>query len=79
LSSRGDVDDASGFAASQHGEQQTRQQEAGEIIDREAQFEAVDAEFALCAACADPGVVDERVETGAIAPHRVGKRANLGE
>ena len=79
LARRRNVDDARGFAVLQHGQQQTRQQESREIIDREAQFEAVGAEFSPRAARADPGVVDERVETVAIAPHRVGEGANLGE
>ena len=47
LSCRRDVDDARRFVAREHGYQQTRQQEACEIIDREAQFEAVGAELAL--------------------------------
>src|SRR6202789_4527659 len=79
LARRRNVDDARGFLARQHRQQQPRQREAREIIDCEAQFEAVGAEFAPRAAGADPGVVDERVEAVAIAPHRVGKRAHLGE
>ena len=79
LSGRGDVDDARGFAALEHRQQQTRQQEAREIVDGEAQLEAVGAEFAPRAAHADPGVVDEDVEAVAIAPHRLGERADPGE
>src|SRR6202453_5229147 len=79
LARRRNVDDARGFLARQHRQQQPCQQEAREIIDCEAQFEAVGAEFALGATGADPGIVDERVEAVAIAPHRIGERANLGQ
>src|SRR5580698_1976487 len=47
LSRRRDIDDARGFPAREHRQHETRQQEAREIIDREAQFEAVGAEFAF--------------------------------
>src|SRR6202042_2257606 len=78
LARRRNVNYARGFAAREQGQHETRQQEAREIIDREAQFKTVGAEFALRAARADPGVVDEHVETVAIALHRVGERADLG-
>src|SRR6202161_4120946 len=79
LARRRKVNYARGFLARQHWQQQPRQQEAREIIDREAQFETVGAEFAPRPAGADPGVVDERIETVAFAPHGVSERANLGK
>ena len=79
LSDRGDVDDARRFFAAEAGQQPPREQEAGEIVDGEAQLKTVGALFALPAAEADAGVVDEDVETLMFAADNFGKTPHRGE
>ena len=58
-----------------------RQREAGEVVDREAQLEAVVALHPRAAAGArtDPGVVDQHVEAPVPRAHVGGQRADLRE
>ena len=75
----GHIDDAGRRARLDERQEQPRQQEAREIVDRKAQLEAVGADLALCPGRADAGVVDEHVEAVGLAPHRIGQRAHLRE
>jgi hypothetical protein len=60
----GDVDDARRRGGDEAVAQQRREQEAGEVVDREAQLVAIGAlRAAIGVRCADARVVDENVET----------------
>ncbi|HTA32398.1 MAG TPA: hypothetical protein VK721_03155 [Solirubrobacteraceae bacterium] len=76
----GCVDDAGRRGAFERGQQQLREQVAGEVVDREPQLIAVAALHPLAIAGdsrADAGVVDERVQTRDLAERLLGERAHL--
>ena len=68
-----------GRALSRSGRRSLRQQEAGEVIDREAQLETVGADLAGVSGRADPGVVDEDIKGIGLAPPGVGEGADVRE
>ena len=83
LGERGDVDDARWCGAPQEGKQAEREQEAGEMVDREAQLVAVAALLAgraVGSAGADAGVVDQDMELGRLGLDvRGGERTSSSE
>ena len=78
MSDRGVIDDPASRVRFQKRKQQSSEQEARQIVHREAQLVALPAHLAAVTAHADPRIVDEDVQLTVVACDRVGELTHLG-